>query len=166
MCRFIGKLLLLPGRNFQIGRGASLSLDELRFCAELTGRSRVCTLVCSLRSARHETFEINTKFCGWVGLYCLRRWQRLRTSFCRWASLRRLCLCISSRYARMDTCGRRATGTTVRLATVQEHQQISQRQNNVKRSIEDDKHNAATDHAVQYQQAARPEGHAEGREHR
>jgi hypothetical protein len=48
----------------------------------------------------------------------------------------------------------------------QEHQQINQRQNNVSRSIENDKHNAATDHAVQHQQAARPEGHAEGHERR
>jgi len=36
--------------------------------------------------------------------------------------------------------------------TQQEHQQINQRQNNVSRSINNDKHNAATDKAVQHEQ--------------
>jgi len=37
--------------------------------------------------------------------------------------------------------------------TPQEHQQINQRQNNVSKSIKQDKHNAATDKAVQHQNA-------------
>jgi WXXGXW repeat (2 copies) len=41
--------------------------------------------------------------------------------------------------------------------TPQEHQQINQRQNNVSNSINNDKHNAATDKAVQHQE--RNEGH-------
>jgi hypothetical protein len=42
--------------------------------------------------------------------------------------------------------------------TSQEHQQINQRQNNVSKSIKQDKHNAATDKAVQHQTAKEAHG--------
>jgi WXXGXW repeat (2 copies) len=47
--------------------------------------------------------------------------------------------------------------------TPQEHQQINQRQNNVSGAINNDKHNAATDHPVQHQQAeAHPQAENKG----
>ena len=44
--------------------------------------------------------------------------------------------------------------------TPQEHQQINQRQNNVSRSINNDKHNGATDKPVQHQDKAEGHDHA------
>jgi hypothetical protein len=44
--------------------------------------------------------------------------------------------------------------------TPQEHQQINQRQDNVSRSINNDKHNAATDKPVQHQDKAEGHDHA------
>ena len=51
--------------------------------------------------------------------------------------------------------------------TAQEHQQVNQRQNNVSRSINEDKHNANTQAHPQAQaHAAEGGGHGEGKEHR
>jgi hypothetical protein len=47
--------------------------------------------------------------------------------------------------------------------TPQEHQQINQRQNNVSQSIYNDKHNGATDRAVQQRQEAAPRAQPESR---
>jgi WXXGXW repeat (2 copies) len=47
--------------------------------------------------------------------------------------------------------------------TQQEHQQINQRQNNLSQSISNDKHNPATDRAVQQRQEAAPRAQSENR---